>query len=139
MRPAESVYHSSRRILQLEFQFEKTEGATTSIRAYEIDRNGTGTTKYSIGQTASRLPGSVRSIILMESLGLLPALDENLGELPIQFLPRSGNHIEGSLSALVSGQMCHFATTQFGFHPLKEPFQYSVLWERRERGFIRLG
>ena len=78
------------------------------------------------------LPRRIRPIILVISLSLLPTLDENLWELPIQFLPRSKNHIQRSLSALLSGQICHLAAAQIGFHPLNNNSVFCVV-ERRER------
>jgi len=40
------------------------------------------------------LPRRIRPIILVISIRLLPTLDENLWELPVQFLPRSKNNIQ---------------------------------------------
>ena len=72
------------------------------------------------------LPSRVGPIIPVVSLGLFPALDEDLGELPIQCLPWSENDIQGSLGGLLWGQIRHVAAAQIGLHPLMEPIQHSV-------------
>lgn len=63
-------------------------------------------------------PRRISPIILVIPLRLLPPLDKNLGVLPIQLLSGFENHIQGSLGALLRGQICHVAATELGFHPL---------------------
>lgn len=60
------------------------------------------------------LPWSIRPIIHVPSLGLLPALDKDFWQLPIELLPLLEDDIQGSLGALLGGQIRHIATSQFG-------------------------
>ena len=64
-------------------------------------------------------PRRVGPVVLVVSGSILPALDVNLGELPVQFLAWPKDHIQRCLSALLGGQVCHVAATQVGLHPLE--------------------
>lgn len=74
-------------------------------------------------------PWSIQPIVLV-AFGILPALDMYLGVLPVQLLSRSEDHVQRCLGALFGGQICHFAATKLGFHPLRGRQYPGMTWSK---------
>lgn len=63
-------------------------------------------------------PGSVGPIVHVWTLGVLPALDENLWHLSVCLLVRSVDDVYRSLGSLLGSQVCHVAPAEFSLKPL---------------------